>query len=77
MFLVVSEARRTGLCNGDHVVASQNGGNAVRLNGSRSIVLAKLDVLEHDGVQTSILKLWSSAWRAVKVWLGGLHCGQG
>ena len=42
-------------------MASQDGRDAVRLDGGRDVVLAVLDVLEHDGVQTSIVELLSLA----------------
>jgi hypothetical protein len=48
----------TGLCYSNYVFAYQNGRDTVRLDRSRSLVLAQLDVLKHDGVQTSVLELF-------------------
>jgi hypothetical protein len=49
--------RLAGLRNGDNIVTSQDGGDAVGLNRSWELVLAQLDVLKHDGVKSSILEL--------------------
>lgn len=47
----------TSLRNSDHVVPSQNGWDTIRLDRSWSTILAQLDILKHDRVQTSIFKL--------------------
>ena len=47
----------TSLRNSDHVVPSQNGWDAIRLDRSWRTILAQLDILKHDRVQTGILKL--------------------
>jgi hypothetical protein len=49
--------RLASLRNSDNVVSSQNGRDAVALNGRRHVVLAKLDVLKHDGVQARVIEL--------------------
>jgi len=59
-------------------MAGQDGGDAVRLDGCWVLVLAQLDILKHDGMQTSILKLWSLVHEARERIVGyDLRCGRG
>lgn len=48
---------RTGLCNTDDVVTSDNGRNRVGLDWSRVFIAAEFDILNQNGVQASGLKL--------------------
>jgi hypothetical protein len=57
MLCKIGQEWLTSLGNGDNVMTSQNCGDAVGLNGGRVGVLAELDVLEHDGVETCVLEL--------------------
>jgi hypothetical protein len=59
--------RLTSLGNGDNVVPSQNGRDTVALNGRRHIVLAELDVLKHDRVETCVIEL-DSVSRCIALW---------
>ena len=47
----------TGLSNCDDIVSSEYSRDAVRLDRCRVLILAQLNVLAHDGVKTSIVKL--------------------
>jgi hypothetical protein len=38
-------------------VSSQDGRNAVALNGRRHTIPAELDVLKHDGVEAGVIEL--------------------
>jgi hypothetical protein len=62
-------------------MAGQDGGDAVGLDWSRVLVLAQLDVFQHDGVETGILKLQKVStkdlWKHSGSRLDCLRCGQG
>jgi hypothetical protein len=53
----VSTSIHTGLSNGDEIVSSEHSRNTVALNGSRILVLAEFDVLQHDRMEASLVEL--------------------
>src|SRR5450432_3743005 len=46
----------TGLSTCDDIMALENCRKAIGLDGSRHSIASKLDILQHDGMQASILK---------------------
>lgn len=69
---VRGEGVRTGLRDGDNVLATKNSRNGVGLDGSGVAEVAFLDVGENDRVQTSVLelkkKLATVARRCRRLW---------
>lgn len=51
----------TSLRDGNDVVSGENRRDAVRLDGRRVLILTQLNILAHDGVETSVIELcWVS-----------------